>query len=218
MSIAAWVTLIFAALEFTLKHYPEKCPAISGLTADWRPGDLPPVEKNSHSGKKPRGYAQAVAEVVFGFLFLVWLLLIPQHPYLLMGPGALYLQASSFQLAPVWIQFFWWLVALNVLQLGWHSFNLARGSWQHPHPAEQLASKVFGLIPLLLLVTVPDRLCITLKHPLQDQAHYGAALNTINLSIHRGLLVVCAIVVLQLICDIARISLDAYRTRVSASR
>ena len=32
--------------------------------------------------------------MIFGFLFLVWLLLVPQHPYLLLGPGAAYLRAA----------------------------------------------------------------------------------------------------------------------------
>jgi hypothetical protein len=52
--------------------------------------------------------------------------------------------------------------------------------------------------------------------PLFDQARYGPTLNTINQAIHHGVLFVGAIVVLQLLWDIGRISLDAYRSRVAS--
>lgn len=215
MTVATWVTLVFAAIEFAVTHYPEKCPAIAGISIPWSPGALPPLEKEHAPGKKPRSYGAAVAEVVFGFLFLVWLLLIPQNPALLLGPGAAYLLSLPYQLAPVWIQFFWLVVALNVLQLSWHAMELSRGTWQRPQPLFQLAFKAFGLIPLLLLYTVSDQVCVTLKNPALDQARYGATLQTINQGIHKALLVICVIVVLQFVWDIAQITLDAYRKRVT---
>jgi len=92
---------------------------------------LPPLENEGDTVGKPRSYAYAVAEVAFGFILLVWLLLVPRHPFLLLGPGAVYLAASPFELAPVWWTFFWWCVAMNVLQLVWRCINLLRGAWQH---------------------------------------------------------------------------------------
>src|SRR5271157_1557831 len=74
VTVAAWVTAVFAALEFAVTRYPEKCQRIPGFPADWSPSTLPPVEPNLVPGKKRRTYAQAVAEVIFGFLFLCWLL------------------------------------------------------------------------------------------------------------------------------------------------
>jgi hypothetical protein len=218
LTTAAWVTLVFAVIEFAATHYPAKCPAIAGFSADWSPGTLPPLEKEPAPGKKRRSYAHAVAEVVFGFLFLAWLLLIPQHPALLLGPGVAYLHVSRFQLAPVWVQFFWWVVALNLLQLGWRCLDLWRGSWQQPRPIQHIAIKAFGLIPLVVLLNVRDHAWVTLKHPALDQVSHGGTLDSINHSIYLSLLFFCAFAVLQLVWEIGRRSLEVYRKRAAAMR
>src|SRR5579859_2218812 len=98
---AAWVTLVFAAIEFVAARFPEKCPPIAGLYAKWSPSDLPPLEPAAAPGRKRRSYAQAVTEVVFGFVFLGWLLLVPEYPFLMFGPGVAFLHASPFQPAPI---------------------------------------------------------------------------------------------------------------------
>ena len=78
MTIAAWVTLVFAALEYVSVHYPDKCPSLVGLTHKWNPAKLPPLEKTPLVGKRPKRYSHAVAEIVFGFLFLGWFMLVLQ--------------------------------------------------------------------------------------------------------------------------------------------
>ncbi len=171
VSVAMWVTFVFAIIEFAVTRYPEKCPPIGGLAGPWSPGKLPPLEKEPAPGKKPRSFCMAIAEVVFGFLFLGCLLLVPKHPFLLMGPGAIYLQISPFQLAPVWWTVFWWLVALNVVQLSWRCLDLLRGKWQQSGGAQTIVVKVFGLIPLCLLLFTADHSYAVLKHPALDQIH-----------------------------------------------
>jgi hypothetical protein len=150
MQVAAWVTLIFAVIEFAATHYPAKCPAIAGVTAEWSPATLPPLEKEDAAGKKPRSFAHAVAEVVFGFLFLIWLLLIRRYPYLLLGPVPFYLHGqgryvSPFLLAPVWVQFYWCVVALSVLQLAWPLGG--PGSWSVAEAAARAAYRDERLQP-----------------------------------------------------------------------
>jgi hypothetical protein len=182
----------------------------------WSPSSLPPFDTQASSGKKPRTYAMAVAEVIFGLLFLGWLLLVPKHPVLMFGPGALYMQVSSFQPAPVWYTFYWWVVGLNVLQLSWRCVDLARGAWQGPRLVQQAVTKLLGLIPLGILIAAPGHLLIVLKHPEVDQARFGGTIDSINTGIHGGLVIVCVIVVLQLLWEIAQRSLEAYRKRVAS--
>ncbi len=216
ITVAAWVTAVFAALEFAVTRYPEKCQSIAGFPADWSPSTLPPVEPNLVPGKRRRTYAQAVAEVIFGFLLLCWLLLIPEHPALLMGPGVAFLHVSPFQLAPVWLQFFWCIVALNVVQLGWRCENLWRGKWQKPRRVQKIAMDAFGLIPLTLVLTVRDHASVTLKHPALDQVRYGATLDSINHWTYLGLSFIFVIAALTLAWEIVQISLDASRKRAAA--
>jgi hypothetical protein len=165
---------------------------------------------------KQRSFAHAAAEVIFGALLLAWLLLIPQHPAVLLGPGVAYLHVSPFVLSRVWALFYWCVVVLNVFQLAWRCLDLWRGSWQQPPPAQQIVMKVFGIVPLLSLFTVQDHAWILLKHPALDQARYGGTLDAINQGIYRVLLLICAIVVLQLLWEIGRMTQDVYRKRVAA--
>jgi hypothetical protein len=218
MTVAAWVTLAFAGIEFAVTRCPGKWRMPGIPEADWSPASLPPVEREAAPGKKRRSYAEAVAEVVFGFLLLFWLLLVPRYPFLLMGPGAAYLRVSPFQLAPVWHTFYWWIVALNVAQLAWRCVDLLRESWARPRIVQDLAIKIFGLIPLALLLAVPDHVYVVLKHPALDMERYGGTLSTINQWTHRSFMMIAFIAVLQILWDIAQISLQAYRRRAAATR
>jgi hypothetical protein len=216
MTVAAWVTLVFAAFEFISVRYPGKCTPLAEFTDKWQPGSLPPLEKAEVSGRKPRSFTVAVAEVVVGFLLLAWLLLIPSHPFLLMGPGVVVLRVAPYQLAPIWWTFYWWILGLNVLQLVWKTVDLARNQWQQPAPIRQIIFKAVGVIPIAYLLSVPDHIYIVLKNPAADQLQYGHNLDLINNGIHLGFSVICAIVVLQLAWDIGRMVWDEYRRREAA--
>ena len=216
LTTAAWVTGIFALVEFGVSRSPSKCGPFAGATSDWSVGTLPLVGADLRAGKKPRSFAQAVAEVVFGFLLLIWLLLFPKNPWLLLGPGALYLRASPYHLAAVWVPFYWCVVALNVFQLAWQCVNLMRGRWQGRQPAQSLAIKTVGLIPIFVLFQAPGHIYASLTNPAVDEALHGAHLAAINHGIYRGVLFGCVIVGLQWLWEIGRISLNSYRKRVAA--
>jgi hypothetical protein len=159
-----------------------------------------------------------VAEVVFGFVFLAWLLLVPKHPFVILGPGVAFLHSTPFQLAPVWWHFYWWLVALCVLQLAWHAVDLIRGRWLTPSAWQHIISKTVGLVAIWPIVAAPDHVLITLKHPETDIAQYGAALHSMNEGIHMAMTIAAVIVVLQLLVHIARLGMEAYRRRVAGSQ
>jgi hypothetical protein len=211
---AAIVTLVFAVIEFGITRNPPICGPLAGAVSNWSPAGLPPIDKTAVAGKKPRSFALAVAEVIFGFLFLAWMLLIPGHPWLLMGPGAFYFQHSPYQLAPVLVHFYWWVVAMNVIQLGWNCGDLVRGAWQGSRRMQQKTIQVIGLIPLVMLLTTPGHVYFTLKQG-ADQARLGAPLAAANEGIYRVLQLICVIVVLQLLWEMGQLILSFYRKRVA---
>jgi hypothetical protein len=215
---AAWVTAVFAAIEFATTHSLAKFPADIVGHVDWSPGSLPTAEEAGSGGKRPRSFAHAVTEVVFGFLALIWLLLIPSYPFLLMGPGAAYLRMSPYQLATVWVPFFWCIVALNVVQLGWRLIDLVRGTRQNSRALQHLTVKTIGLAATLILFTAPHREWVLLKHPAIDAARYGAAVNSINHGIYTALLWVVAISVMVWLWQIGQMGVDYYRKRVAAEK
>jgi hypothetical protein len=221
MTTAAWVTLIFAILEVAVKHNYIKLPPEVVPAATWSPGSLPTLGMNAARDKNARTFPKAVAEVIFGFLFLVWLLLIPEYPWVWMGPGAAFFDTwggsiAPFQLAPVWVQFYWWMVALNVLQLCWRCVELLRGTWQMARPATSIAMKAAGLIPLFLLLTAHNHVYVLLTHPALDQARYGATVETINKSILWGFFVILVIAGVQLAWDSVQMCLTAWRKHLAA--
>ena len=216
VTTAGWVTLIFVAIEFAVKRYPGKWSATIPCSVDWIPSKMPSIEDLATPREKRRTAAQAVAEVVFGIVFLVWLLLIPQHPYLLIGPGAAYLQASPLLLTTIWIQFYWCVLALNLLMIAWRLFDLASGTWRQTQRAQEIAMKLFALIPFSLLLS--GHVWVTLKYPLENQARYGGTVTAINQIVRISLISVCIIIALQLLWEIAQIGLSTYRKRVTAGR
>jgi hypothetical protein len=186
------------------------------MTAPWSPLDLPPVGAGDGDWAKPRSFTRALLEVFFGCLFLAYLLLVPHYPFLLLGPGAWYLKALPYQLAPVWWTFYWLLVGLNAVELSWKIVDLARGAWQRPrNRARHLAMHALSLIPLGVLLAAPEHKLFLLKNP-ADAAVHGAALASANKGVLQALTIVVAIVVLQLVWGIVRASLDAYRKRLAA--
>ena len=216
IQVAAWVTAIFAAVEFAATRCPEKCPPIAGFYAKWSPSSLPPLEPALAPGKKRRSYAQAVAEVIFGFLALAWLLLVPRFPFSMFGPGAAFVHASPFRIAPVWFTFYWWCVAINVVQLIWRCIDLLSGSWRRPGRAQHIAVAAVGLIPLVWLTSLRDHAYVLLRHPATDQLRYGPTADSINHGIHVSLQILCVLVVLQLAWEITRLFLGIWRARSAA--
>jgi hypothetical protein len=210
---AAWVTAVFAALEFAAVRYPEKCPAIVASTVNWAPSSLPPVERRADGAAKPGSYGSAVAGLIFNALWLSWILLIPHNPFLLMGPGVVFFRVHGIvPAAPLW-QFYWWIVALNVLQVAWRAVELTRGTWRRPHPAQHVVAKAMGLIPIVLLLVGPH-VYLMMPGEAADAALYGTTMVQVNHWIFVGAAVITAIAGIQLAGARGGIGMGGYRKEV----
>ncbi len=214
---AGWVTLIFAGLEFAARRYPQQCAPLMAKAAGWEPEGLPGLDELDPGHCRPRSYAHAVAEFIFGLLFLAWLLLVPSHPYLLMGPGMYYYASLSFRLAPVWMQFYWAVVALNVIQVAWGAFSLMSGHWQESHRVQHLVTKAFSFVPLGLLFTAHDHLVFVLKNPAADEIRLAHTLYLANEGTHTALKVVLLICVVQFFWDLVIALRETARKRITAA-
>lgn len=108
------VTIVFTVLDFVgKKNGKESCwPATSG----WDPADLPPVTVEVN-GIKRRSLASRVADLVVHCFWMLYVLAIPAHPYLLIGPGVNYIDSHGIRFAGVWRTFFTLLIALLLTHL-----------------------------------------------------------------------------------------------------
>lgn len=212
---AAVVTLTFAIVERSRAKLPEKFTQGGALGPDWMDKAAPPFHAPGENGKKPKSYAQAVAEAIFGWVLLAWLLLVPHYPYLLLGPGAFYLEITPYILTPVWWIFYWCVVALNAVEQIWRMADLLRDRWQGPHRAQHLVKRTIALVPLVIVLAAPGRTLVMLKDP--ADVTNAAAVAQINHVAYTGFEIVAAITILQLIWTVGKMSLEAYRKRLAAA-
>ena len=209
------ITMIFAVIEFLTLHFPERFPQLKHKVEDWSPAELPPVPKQSEGPGKPRTLAQAIAEVVFGALFLAWWLLVPHYPYLLFGPGAFFLRALPVDFSPVFRQFYWCVAVLNLVQLIWHAVDLGRGAWQRRSRMEHMVSSILGIVPLVLLLSVSGHAYVFLR-PGATGTLTAAQLATANQFMHFSISLVLAIQAAQLAWSLGRHLVAVYQRRAAA--
>ena len=102
------MTLGFAAFEYAQGRFIPKmtCPK-------WSVRDLPPLEPD----QKKHSLASGVADLIVSVLIVVWLLAVPNHPYLIIGPGAKMVSGTPFGLTPEWHIFYWQIVGLLIAML-----------------------------------------------------------------------------------------------------
>jgi len=217
-TVVAWVTLVFAVLEYLIAHQMVQIPALCPPSGAWSPVGLPPFDPTANGGVKPKSFASALAEIIFGFFWLVWLLLIPSHPYLLLGPGAHYVTALPYKLAPIWVPVFWCLVGCGVLQLAWNLVELARQNWQRPHPAMRLVYQSVPFVPIILLLTARDHALVLLKNQAADQVRLATSLDAVNKMANMSVASVCAVLVVVLAVGIVQWILEIYRKRAATSQ
>ncbi len=211
----AWVTGAFAALEYVAMHYPNVIPGHITNSPAWSPTSLPPLEKDDRPGKR-RTFATAVAEVVVEFALLIWLLLIPRYPVMLMGPGAAYLEHSAIRLAHIAVEFFWVIVVFNVVQLAWHGYNLLSGNWEVRSVTQKLATKAMGVVPTLLLLTAPGHVFLEANPDEASRMPAGLDLVWLNHQLYTGVMLLSMLVVLQLAWEIWKVSTRPRAPHVAA--
>lgn len=104
------VTIVFAAID-----YARTKPAACAHLEQWDPLKLPALKPQPLA--KQKSFAIRVTELVVHVLWMLYVLTIPAHPFLILGPGAGALRAMGIGLAPVWHPFFVLLIVMLSVQL-----------------------------------------------------------------------------------------------------
>jgi len=204
--VAAWVTIIFAMLQFVSERHPEKAPDFLATLPHWSPTSLPPLEKHPPIGGKPRTYATAVAEFIVEFVVLLWLLLIPHYPFLILGPGVVVLHDFPLRFAPIVEWFYWAIVGFNVIQLAWNGYNLLYEHWRLRGPVERLFIKAFGMIPLAILFAAPGHIYLQRYSAGSGQLPPNFNLAEVNQGLYFGVAVILGITLVQWLWDLWQIA------------
>jgi hypothetical protein len=200
--IVAWVTLVFAGIEFALTKYQKQCEGF----LKWSPRKLPPVDAVER--KHPLAYD--VAGFIVNVLAAVWfLVLVPHHPYLMFGPGVYFLKTLPFVVSPAWHNFYWIFVAAVGVQLLVHlAFIFAQRAPQRDILG--LAEKVMGIVMTVIIYWVHE---FVLVAPWADPAKYQSVADQINRSILLGIRLVLVIQGLQLMWNGGRLIVEKWQGR-----
>ena len=216
ITAATWVTAGVAVLEYIVERYPEKCTDLVAIRPHWSPTSLPPLEKQPRAGGKPRTFTTAVAELIAQFVLLIWLLLIPRYPFLLMGPGAALLDHSPVRPAPVLIVWFWTIVGLNAVQLVWQALTFLTDAWRVRSRVRRLVLKAMELIPMLILLTAPAHVLLLANPAEASHMPEGIDLATVNHWMFFGVIAIATIVGVKFLWDFSKGSSAPGKSRMPA--
>ena len=134
----AIVTAVFAALEFAQRHY-----GLDAGSIGWDPTKLPALPPVQQAKKK--SLFSRIADVVVHCLWMLYVFARPSHPYLILGPGALFLRMLNVDFAPVWHAFFVALVVMLIVQLITKLMAFSRETDRWMAPLE-VVTKFIGVI------------------------------------------------------------------------
>ena len=145
---AGVITLVFAILERT--------QALANINCKWDPSSLPPLERP----ERKTSLFQTVCELGFHVFAVVWLLLVPHHPFLVLGPAAAFLAPG-----PIWSTFYAPIVLLAVAAVVRAVVILVRPQWKAFPLVSQIVQAILILIVLNYMIDAAGRVIHPGWHP-----------------------------------------------------
>jgi hypothetical protein len=144
---AGVITLVFVVIERT----QTKC----GIEDKWDPRKLPPLkpERKASGGK-------TVCELIFNVVGLVWLLLLPLYPVLILGPAASFLSA-----APMWRTLYVLVLLLSLFAVLRSAAILMRPQWPRLAVWTQLLQTVLNLVVVNFMINAAGQTANGVWHP-----------------------------------------------------
>lgn len=201
LTVFAWVTLIFAGLDFAVVRYRVKL----GPLESWDPNTLPRV---SRSRQWKIGW-QGALELLPGVLALLyWLIAVPNHRFLIFGPGALFLTFS-----PAVQSIYWPISLLLVVQLALDGLGLWYGAESRLWRGKGVIAKVISLgIFAILLKT---NTLIAAAAPVAHLVKYQFAAIQVNFGIMLGIKIAFVLTSLLLLLDLGRLAWTGMSKRLN---
>lgn len=136
------VTIAFAIFE-----YAHRQPLVCASLDCWNPYKLPGLRPQ---GVKEKSFNLRLFELALHVLWMLYVLAIPTHLFLVIGPAAQAMKWNGIALGPVWGGFYAMLLAILSVQLLMRILAL-RSSPQPWLPGINLATSVIGVVGVSLL-------------------------------------------------------------------
>ena len=183
--VFAWTTAAFAALDMAQSRLK--------LTGTWNPATLPKVVRREDW----IGRSGSFCELVLASAAFVWLLMLRQSPFLLLGPAA-----ALVETAPVWRAAFAPILLLTLGGATLAALNFARPAWTPFRSMARIALHVGSLAVVLLLLRAGE--WVVVKPDLADTRNLGHVVDVINVSCQIGLVMAIAMTLVEMAREIRR--------------
>jgi hypothetical protein len=186
----AIVTLGFAAFEYIQNTTNMRMPV-----PHWSVKDLPPLE----TAEKREKFSMfgATADLVVSVVMILWFLSVPNHPFLLIGPGVHLVHQMPFGITPEWRVYYWQIMGLLIAMIPFKAAMLFN-SLAKCRPWLKILVQALGLLVLVIIVQVRVYFVPGASLASQDLA----TLSGLNLAITLAFKVALAIASVKLVWDV----------------
>ena len=189
LMVFAWTTLVFAALDLAQAHL--------GVRPDWDPRSLPAVARSEY----PVSRTRALCDLTFAAAALLWLLLLPSAPYLLLGPAAAFADpAPTLRLA------YFPIVGLAAAMVALHATYVSRPYWTKARAVARLGIYAGYLFLSGFLLTANDWFVVAAPTAAGGAASRATAVvDIINASFQIGFVFVLLMTVVEAVRELHRL-------------
>ena len=189
MMVFAWTTLGFAALDFA--------QASLKLPHTWDPRSLPRIVKHHHRISR----LESACELLFTVAGVVWLILVPRAPYLLLGPGAAFLD-----FAPIWGVVYVPILLLTVATAVVSFVNLTRPYWTPARSLARIAIHATSFLVWTLMLRAGEWIVARASVPVPDGVRLEQIVDIVNSGCKIALAVASIVAVIEIVRELRRLA------------
>jgi hypothetical protein len=186
LMVFAWTTLGFAVLDYAQSRLK--------ITHKWDPRTLPDVPRRQEWSRR----GEALCELIASSAGVVWLLLVPSTPVLLIGPAAAFL---SF--APIWAQMYVPMLAVMIAHMGVTLSAFIRPYWTPTRSLLRVGIQTASAIVFMLVLRAGEWFVLK-PASVEAAAGGGASLEHIAQIINMGFQIGLTIAVIAALIEAAR--------------
>ncbi len=187
LMVVAWTTVVFGVLDFA--------QAKLKLTHNWDPRALPKLVRHDRRMSRWNSLLECLATVAA----IVWLLLLPRAPYLIMGPAA-----AIFDAAPIWSALYLPMIGVTAATTVLSFVNFIRPFWTPARSLTRIAINASAGVIFVVLLRAGPWVSATPELLLQGGSSAERITGIANTGIEIGL-------ILAFIVTLVEIAREAHR-------
>ncbi len=194
--VFAWTTLGFAALDIAQSQLK--------MTHEWDPRSLPKVMRHEHRISR---YG-SLCEFFLILAYIVWLLLLPGRPHLLLGPAATVMEPAT-----VWADVYPLIIALAVAGAALKGASYVRPYWTRRKALARIATSAATIVTFAVLLRAEQPFVLKSGVTWPGAASADAAIAAVNGACRMGLLIAGIITAFELLRELYRLNARRGATR-----